>query len=502
VSNQQATEILQHLEMIGVKPRGITADSRRLRDGDIFAAWPGHVTDGRRFIAEAVVGGASAVLWDNEGGFDPGELPVPSLGIAELRTQAGFLADEIYGHPSQKLWMAGVTGTNGKTTVSQWLARTLTELGTKSGVIGTLGHGFPDQLNAGVNTTPDALEVHALLADFVAAGAAAAAMEVSSIGLEQGRVNGVRFDTAIFTNLSRDHLDYHGSIEAYAEAKARLFDLPGVRTAVINFDDAFGITLAQRLTQSGVQVIGYTCDSDRVPAVSNARVLAADDLRIVPSGLRFSPRWGDQVGDVQVRMVAPFNVSNLLAVIAALLAHGNAFNDALRIAARQVPPQGRMQLVGGVGEPLVIIDYAHSPDALSKVLQAVRSTAQTRGGGLVCVFGCGGDRDPGKRALMGGVAKRFADKVLITSDNPRSEDPMKIIDDILEGAGAGVDYLVDRGEAIARAIGNADADDVIVIAGKGHEDYQEIDGKRLPFSDLEHARQALQVWDGGKGAGA
>ncbi len=499
MSTAQAIEILHRLAGEGVVAHDITADSRHVRPGSIFAAWPGHVTDGRRFIQAAIDAGAAAVLWDADGGFQPGALTVPSIGVEGLRMLAGFLADEIYGHPSHKLWMAGVTGTNGKTTVSQWLARALMELGVKGAVIGTLGNGFPDALVESVNTTPDALDTQALLANFIAAGAAAAAMEVSSIGLAQGRVNGVHFDVAIFTNLSRDHLDYHGDLDTYAESKARLFSMPGIRAAVINFDDPFGVTLARRLSHAGLQIIGYSCSGEPVPDISNARVLVVDDLRIVPSGLRFSPRWNDLVGDVQVRMVAPFNVSNLLAVIAALLARGHDFADVLRVAARQTPPQGRMQLVGGVGEPLVVVDYAHSPDALAKVLEAVRGTAQTRGGKLICVFGCGGDRDPGKRAMMGEVAGRLADRILLTSDNPRSEEPMKIIADVLEGAGAEADYLVDRAKAIMRAIGDADADDVVVIAGKGHEEYQEVKGQRFPFSDVEHARQALRAWDDGQG---
>lgn len=436
------------------------------------------------------------MLWDTADGFDPGPLLVPAFGVDDLRLQAGVIADEVYGRPSQQLWLAGVTGTNGKTTVSQWLARALSDLGAKCGVIGTLGNGFPGELTESGNTTPDALELHALLAGFLARGAGAVAMEVSSIGLEQGRVNGVAFDVAIFTNLSRDHLDYHGSMAVYADWKSRLFDQPGLRTAVINFDDVFGIELARRLMAQGLQVIGYTRASSELPEVRGAQLLSADDLRVVPAGLRFSPRWGDLTGDIQVRMVAPFNVSNLLAVIAALLARGVAFADALRVAARLTPPTGRMQLVGGIGEPLVVIDYAHSPDALAKVLEAVRGTVRTRGGRLVCVFGCGGDRDTGKRPMMGEVAARLADRVFVTSDNPRSEPPEAIIDAIMVGAiGGETTAVVERGAAIACAIGEADADDVVVVAGKGHEPYQEINGQRLPFSDLEHARSALAAWN-------
>ncbi|CAL93496.1 UDP-N-acetylmuramoyl-L-alanyl-D-glutamate--2,6-diaminopimelate ligase [Azoarcus olearius] len=488
--------LLDQLRASGVRPAGITADSRRVGPGAVFAAWPGHVTDGRRYIASAIERGAAAVLWEEGDGFHPGELPVPGFAVPRLRELAGALAHEIYDRPSARLWMAGVTGTNGKTTVTQWLARALGELGSRCGIVGTLGSGFPDQLSASLNTTPDALELHATLARLLGEGAAAAAMEVSSIGLDQGRVNGVEFDVAVFTNLTRDHLDYHRTMDAYAEAKARLFALPGISRAVINLDDAFGLTQARRLVAAGqVDVIGYTCVASNADAVPGARVLVADRLQASPSGLQFSLHWAGRQSDLQVRMVAPFNVSNLLAVIGALVMRGVAVEEALAVVGRLNPPEGRMQLVGGIGEPLIVIDYAHTPDALAKVLEAVRGTVRSRGGRLVCVFGCGGDRDPGKRPLMGEVARQLADRVVVTSDNPRSEDPRKIIDAIAAGAGASADCIVDRAEAIRIAVGEAGPDDVVVLAGKGHEPYQEIHGQRLPFSDVEQAKAALAVWN-------
>jgi UDP-N-acetylmuramoyl-L-alanyl-D-glutamate--2,6-diaminopimelate ligase len=383
--------------------------------------------------------------------------------------------------------------------VSQWLARALGDLRLRCGVIGTLGSGYPDALVDALNTTPDALEVHRLLAGFVADGAAGMAMEVSSIGLDQGRVNAVEFDVAIFTNLSRDHLDYHGTMEAYADAKARLFAWPGLAHAVINLDDAFGLAQARRLAHAGLDVIGYTQGAAALQAPPGVRVLGADALQLAPDGLRFAVHWRGERRDMRVRMVGPFNVSNLLAVIGALFARGVDFDDVLRVAARLTPPLGRMQLVGGVCEPLVVIDYAHTPDALAKVLEAVRGTVASRGGRLVCVFGCGGDRDPGKRPLMGEVARLLADRVIVTSDNPRSEDPLRIIEAIRAGAGPQADWLVDRARAIALAIGEADADDVVVIAGKGHEPYQEVRGTRLPFSDVEQARAALAQWNRQRG---
>jgi len=490
-----ALMLLDELRKAGVTPTGITADSRRVGAGDVFAAWPGFTTDGRRYLRAAVEKGAAAVLWENGDGFQAETLPVPSLPVTGLRELSGHVADEIYGRPSAHLWLAGVTGTNGKTTVSQWLARALEDLGTRCGIVGTLGCGFPGQLEAGANTTPDALELHRMLAGFLVAGAGAAAMEVSSIGLDQGRVNGARFDVAIFTNLTRDHLDYHGTMEAYAAAKARLFALPGISTAVINFDDGFGLYQARRLADAGTEVIGYTQVASNASAVAGARVLVADRVQTSAAGLRFALLWEGESAEMQVRMVAPFNVSNLLAVIGALLARGIPLPEVLAVAGRLTPPEGRMQLVGGVGEPLVVIDYAHSPDALAKVLEAVRETAHARGGRLTCVFGCGGDRDPGKRPMMGEVARQLADRIVVTSDNPRSEDPAAIVEAVAGGAGAAAERIIDRAEAIRAAIGAAGADDVIVVAGKGHEPYQEIHGKRLPFSDLEQARAALAAWN-------
>jgi UDP-N-acetylmuramoyl-L-alanyl-D-glutamate--2,6-diaminopimelate ligase len=319
-------------------------------------------------------------------------------------------------------------------------------------------------------------------------------MEVSSIGLDQGRVNGGQFDVAVFTNLSRDHLDYHGTMDAYAEAKARLFARPEVRTSVINIDDPFGLVLARRLVAEGREVIACTLHGANLSAVPGARVLHADRLQAAPAGLRFNLVWEGRQADVNVRMVAPFNVSNLIAVAGALLARGVEFDSLAPVLSRLVPPLGRMQLVGGVCEPLIVVDYAHSPDALAKVLEALRVTVHTRGGRLVCVFGCGGDRDPGKRPMMGEIARALADRVVITSDNPRSEDPLRIIEAIAAGAGPVAEQVVDRAQAIARAIGEAGPDDVVLIAGKGHEPYQEILGQRLPFSDLEQARLALRGW--------
>ncbi len=501
MSFRTSAEIHAEFARIGVVPTGLTADSRRVAAGDIFAAYPGYASDGRKFAGDAVARGAKAVLWEAGDGVPPPGLGVPCLAVEGLRALSGYLAHEIYGRPSESLWLAGVTGTNGKTTVSQWLARALTDLGQRCGVIGTLGAGFPDRLDDAVNTTPDAPALHRKLAQFREAGAVAAAMEVSSIGLDQGRVNGAKFDVAIFTNLTRDHLDYHGDMDAYALAKARLFEQEGLAGHVLNLDDTFGLTLARRLAARGDPVTGYTLVPSNAEALPAGQVLVAADLRTTVSGMRFTLLADGQPWEMNVPLVARFNVSNLLAVVGALRVRGVPMTDALRVCGRLSAPAGRMQMVGGIGEPLVIVDYAHTPDALAKVLEAVQATARARGGRLVCVVGCGGDRDPGKRPLMGGVATEFAVRVVVTSDNPRSEDPEAIIAAVVDGATAPVEQQVDRAAAIAMAIAEAAPDDVVVIAGKGHEPYQEIQGRRYPFSDLEEARAGLAAWNRRFGGG-
>ncbi|MDR2925033.1 MAG: UDP-N-acetylmuramoyl-L-alanyl-D-glutamate--2,6-diaminopimelate ligase [Azoarcus sp.] len=484
----RAQDVLIRLAEAGIRPRGMSVDSRRVRDGDVFAAWPGAANDGRRHIGAALSRGASAALYESGDGFRFPEADRPVFAIEGLRALAGYLADEIYGKPSEKLWLAGVTGTNGKTSISYWIARVLETLGNPCGIIGTLGSGFPDALAAGMNTTPDAAEVHRLLAGFLASGAQAAAMEVSSIGVDQGRVNGVRFDVGVLTNLTQDHLDYHGTMRAYGEAKARFLDLPEAGAA-INLDDGFGAEQAARLAARGKRVIGFSLN-ERVSAPAGVEKLLASDVRANPTGLRFDVLWEDCRVALDVSLVGRFNASNLLAVIGALLLRGEALDEIAEAVKTLAPPLGRMQLIGG-GEPLVVVDYAHTPDALAKALEAARETAKSRGGRLICVFGCGGGRDTGKRPLMGEAAARLADRVLVTSDNPRFEAPQKIIDDILKGAGSEAAAVVDRAEAIQLAVNEAGAADVVLVAGKGHEPYQEICGERHPFSDAEQAHRAL-----------
>lgn len=381
--------------------------------------------------------------------------------------------------------MIGVTGTNGKTSVTQWIAQILSARGRKCAIVGTLGNGFPGALAAGPNTTPGAHVLRAFLPECVRQGAQACAMEVSSIGLHQGRVAALRFDVAVFTNFTRDHLDYHRDMDDYAAMKRRLFEMPGLRHAVLNLDDPFGRELAAGLA-GRVATIGYTLES----ATGAERVLRAVDLVESGTGLAFTLDG--------VRCAAPlvgrFNAANLLAVIGALLAGGEQLADIAAALPRLVPPPGRMQTFGGDNAPLVIVDYAHTPDALEKVLTTLRASATARGGRLICVFGCGGERDPGKRPQMGALAERLADRVVLTSDNPRGEDPLAIIAAIRAGMQGQPGIEADRAHAIAATIVAADARDVVLLAGKGHEPYQEIAGRRLPFSDRQAAESALAGW--------
>ena len=506
MSAKTAVDILGALRQQGAAIGGLSADTRDLRPGDAFVAYPGASTDGRRFIADALQRGAGAVLWEREGYTWNPDWRTPNLAVDGLRGLSGFLADEVYGHPSEKLWLAGVTGTNGKTSCSQWIAQALTAYGRKTAVIGTLGSGFPASaagaggLTPALNTTPDAIALHRQLAGFLRQGALGAAMEVSSIGLDQERVNGARFDVGLFTNFSRDHLDYHGDMERYAAAKSRLFDTPGLTGAVLNMDDVLGVRIAQKLAGSGVVCAGYSAYTGVASVAGLAFYLEAENIRLAHDGLRFSLRssWGG--AEVKTRLLGRFNVSNVLGVLGVLLGAGIELKSAVALVAALVAPPGRMQCLGGAGKPLVVVDYAHSPDALEAALASLRPLADAAASRLVCVFGCGGDRDSGKRSLMGAIAARSADQVILTSDNPRSEDPIAIITDILEGVLSEPQsaqpplVIADRREAITRSIAAAAARDVVLIAGKGHEDYQESAGRRVHFSDAEVATEVLAAW--------
>jgi len=486
-----ASDVLQRLAEQHAMIERLASDSRRCAPGTVFFAYPGEATDGRRYIADALARGAAAVVWETEGYSWDARWQVPNAGIAGLKQQAGWIAHEFYGRPSESLWVCGVTGTNGKTSCTQWIAAALGALGVKSGVIGTLGSGFPGALDTAQNTTPDVLELHALLARMRRAGAAAVAMEASSHGLAQGRTNGVAFDCALFTNLSHDHLDYHGTMDAYGAAKALLFEAPSLEVAVLNLDDVAGVQLAERSRARGLRTIGYSLMASSMVRGIVDQHLAARSIAIEGDATRVSleSSWG--VAEVRLPQLGRFNVSNALGVLGCLLAYGVGFEAAVERLAALPPVAGRMQALGGRDAPLVIVDYAHTPDALEKVLHALRPVAETRGGMLIAVFGAGGDRDPAKRPLMGAVAARLADRIVLTSDNPRGEDPQAILAAIRAGVARDCLLEVDRARAIRTAIGGAAARDVVLIAGKGHEAYQEIAGERRPFSDAAVARAAL-----------
>ena len=480
-----ARSVLAELERLGIRAHTLCADSRYTKPGDVFVALKGKQVDGRNYISQAIENGAIAVI------SEAGKLPVgagdtPVVTASDIGHFLGELASSVYGHPSQKMWMAGVTGTNGKTSVSQWIAQALEALSESCGVVGTLGNGFPGRLADSANTTPDAIALQAVLAGLVSDGATACAMEVSSIGLDQHRVAGVNFNVAILTNLSRDHLDYHSDMPTYAKAKEALFQMPELAAAVLNVDDYFGRELAAKLN-GRLRTVGYTLAESSVDNFCCDQLLVAKNLNFRAAGLEF-----DLNGQhISAPVVGRFNVANLLAVIGALLLRGHKLPAIAGALAIIEAPPGRMQSIGGTGEPLVVIDYAHTPDALEKALSVLRETADSRAGKLICVFGCGGARDPGKRPQMGVVAETFADRVIVTSDNPRNEDPELIVADILKGMHSRPRVELDRGNAITVTISAASSQDVVLLAGKGHEPYQEINGARVPFSDIQIAQLVL-----------
>jgi UDP-N-acetylmuramyl-tripeptide synthetase len=478
------------LARLGVYPRRITSDSRRVEPGVAFAAYPGHAADGRKFVPDAIARGACAVLWDTHAFQWDASWHAPHLGIERLQARLGDIAAFIYGNPSRELWMTGVTGTNGKTSCAQWIAQALDACGRRAAILGTLGNGLVGALAPATHTTPDVTVFHELLAQFHAAGARAVAMEVSSHGLDQGRVNGATFDVALFTNLTRDHLDYHKTMAAYGAAKAKLFSWPGLRTAVINADDAFGQSLIDAARARGQRVLTYGFGSADLAATPVSLDRGGIVLDVVTP-------WGKAT--LTSPVVGAFNGQNLLGVLGVLLASDVPLSRAVEKIGQLVAPPGRMQRIGGDGKPLVVVDYAHTPDALEKVLLALKP-AVADGGELVCVFGCGGDRDPGKRPQMGAIAAALADRIVVTSDNPRGEDPSAIANAVVKGIrDAGhrrwtIDN--DRHAAIAGAIGAAKRGDLVLIAGKGHETYQESHGRRTPFSDAREAQAALAAWGG------
>jgi UDP-N-acetylmuramoyl-L-alanyl-D-glutamate--2,6-diaminopimelate ligase len=495
-------EVIHAIDHLPVRIEHATASSRDARTGAVFLAYPGAARDGRAFIGDAVSRGVSAVIYEAGDSFVWDDAwRVPRIAVRDLKPLASAIGAHVYGHPSNDLWMVGVTGTNGKTSVSQWISQALDAAGRRCAVLGTIGNGLVGQLATSDNTTPDALVLQRYLREFVAAGASACAMEVSSHGLDQGRVSEVKYDIAVFTNLTRDHLDYHGTMEAYGEAKARLFALRGLKTAVINVDDAFGREIAGRAERRGVDVIRYATNA----GVKFANLIA-QNIAVTAAGLSFTVQSLDANGLiseealVETDILGAFNASNLLAVIGALKASGISVVAAAAIVGRLQPVPGRMQKVRLAGsnsnKPLVVVDYAHTPDALEKALSTVSAIVPDKGR-LICVFGCGGDRDKGKRPLMGAVSAKYADFTIVTSDNPRTENPVAIVNDVAAGMGNAPHHnVVDRHQAIFEALDRAAACDVVVIAGKGHEDYQIVGEEKHHFSDVEVAAEALAVWKG------
>jgi len=461
----------------------LATDSRRVASGTAFIAWPGHAQDGRRFVPAALDAGAVACLVEAEGveafGFDDERI----AALPRLKAATGPLASAFAGAPSRALRVIAATGTNGKTSTAWWVAQALTALGARCGLVGTLGVGepplgdAPGSIESTGLTTPDPVTLQDAFRRFADEGFAACAIEASSIGLAEHRLDGTAIDVALYTNFTRDHVDF---------AKSRLFEWPGLRAAVINIDDEQGAAVARQFRDGPMDLWTY---SARQPARLRAAAIGYDG-----GGLGFELVEGAQAVPVRTALIGDYNVSNLLAVIGALRASGVALADAAAVCSRLSPVPGRMQRVPGeAGEPEAVVDYAHTPDALEKALQALRPLTQARSGALWCVFGCGGNRDATKRPLMGALAVQLADHAVVTSDNPRGEVPAAIISQIVAGMAQPAQAIVieDRREAIRHAVRSAAADDVILIAGKGHEDTQEIAGARLPFSDAAEARAAL-----------
>ena len=484
---------LAWLQQHGV--RALSADSRRVKPGDAFIAWPGHARDARQYVRQALASGASACLVEAEGAetFDFGDSPFVAT-VAGLKAATGEIASAFTGDPSQALQMVAVTGTNGKTSTAWWTAQALSALGRRCGVIGTLGVGEPPSaarpdsaIEATGLTTPDPILLQAALRRFADQGFEACAIEAPSIGIVEHRLAGTHIAVALFTNFTQDHLDFHGSMDAYWQAKAALFDRPELQAAVVNLDDTHGASLAYSLR--GRPLVVWTYSARREAK------LRAVNVRYESGGLCFEVREAGAGEQVRTPLIGDYNVGNVLAVIGGLRAMGVSLADAARACSALTPVPGRMQRVphSGIG-PEVVVDYAHTPDALEKALLALQPLAAQRGGALWCVFGCGGNRDAAKRPLMGALAQRHAAHVVVTSDNPRHEAPALIIAQIVAGMPVrnNVVVLEDRRAALAHAVSHADLRDVVLVAGKGHEDYQEIAGVKHAFSDVVQAQAALR----------
>ncbi len=501
ITLQGTAAALDWLLLRGVQ--GLAADSRKVQTGDAFIAWPGHAHDARAHVGDALQAGAAACLVEADGAdafaFDASTV----AAVQGLKAATGEVASAYFKHPSQRLKVVAVTGTNGKTSCAWWTAQALTALGQRCGVVGTLGVGQPPAHGAAADqpsqiefnglTTPDPITLQRAFKRFADDGFAACALEASSHGLEEHRLNGTRINVALFTNLTQDHLDYHGSMQAYGAAKAKLFAWPGLQAAVLNLDDAFGARLAQALQAKSLPVWTYS--------TRGAALLRAANVTYREGGLCFDvTEAGARAAEhthVRTGLIGDYNVSNVLAVIGGLRALGVPLADAAAVCAQLTPVPGRMQRVVSLStSPELVVDYAHTPDALEKSLLALQPLASARGGALWCVFGCGGNRDATKRPLMGALAQRLAQRVVITTDNPRFEPSAFINLQIVAGLNGnqlGVKVIENRRSAIQTAVREAAAADVILIAGKGHEEYQDIKGVKHPFSDVNEALAALRI---------
>ena len=546
-SPQEAAQWL-HARVQGV----LHTDSRRISPGDGFIAWPGAASDGRRHVAGALRQGARACLVEHQGvetfqqdfqdalqGAFQGAIqssiqdakaqgvsvemtePQALASYTDLKAASGPIAAAYYEEPSRALDVLAITGTNGKTSTAWWLAHALGRLSQRCALVGTLGVGEVGQLEVTGMTTPDPVLLQARLRDMVTQGVQACAIEASSIGLAEHRLDGTQVRLALFTNFTQDHLDYHVSMADYWQAKVALFDWPGLQAAVVNTDDAHGAQLAQQLSRRQdlvVWTVGIatdtaelntaelnTAESDTThsdtthldtPPPNRVHHVQAKNLRHGARGLSFDVVESEHRHTLETSLVGHYNVSNVLGVFAALRALGHSFADAVQACADLPPVPGRMQALGDSHQPLVLVDYAHTPDAVAQALNALRPLVSARGGSLVCVLGCAGDRDSAKRPLMAAAAEQYADQVVLTSDNPRSEDPQSILAHMLDGMARreAVKQIADRAQAIACAVRDASARDVVLVAGKGHEDYQEVQGVKLPFSDVQQVQAALLQW--------
>ncbi|MGN1208786.1 MAG: UDP-N-acetylmuramoyl-L-alanyl-D-glutamate--2,6-diaminopimelate ligase [Duodenibacillus sp.] len=483
-----AAEAVAWLKERAASGAKIVIDSRAVEKGAIFVALKGRHIDSARFLPEVAQKGAAAALVEKRD--DITEAPLPVLSVADLAHTLGDIASLWYGEPSAHMRGIAVTGTNGKTSTSHWIAALLTALHHPCAAVGTIGAFLGEKrFETPALTTPDAASNQALFRDLFEAGAQAFAMEASSIGLEQGRLAGTRFETAVFTNLTRDHLDYHGTLEAYENAKALLFVWPQLKNAVINADDEAGRRLIAQTLARGVHTVAYTTHGN---IVAGAQMLEACNMRPLVNGMAFDLVWQGKTHPVCTRLLGRFNVENVLAAAGAVLTLGLPMEAVVKHLETLRAPAGRLEVVNweGMRGPLAVVDYAHTPDALAKALAALRDAANLRGGEITVVFGAGGDRDRGKRPLMGRAADLGAEQVIITSDNPRNESPGMIAAAVAEGVSF-CRTILDRRKAIREAIDEAKDEDIVLIAGKGHEDYQEIRGVQYHFSDSEEAEAAL-----------